>query len=181
MSNDLLAFTIAWNVIFIELLVFCCVLVLLAMLFIWFERKVRRQFFLMNYEYVLKHKKLILYINSKSKSLADTYLMLAVSSFEVGEELDFENYVNKANDEKNQIAVLYWKCYFYFFKQQKENFDTYFYLLKNSEESEWRNKYVRTIEILLKKRNGENLIPEELEVINQTVSKKMKEYVNSAR
>ena len=179
MRNNLLVFTIAWDIIVVEVVIFFTILILLTIVLLWFEKRVHKQFLLMNYEYVLKYKKILLFMNSNSKHIDDTFIMLAVSSFEVGKESDFEYYINKVQGEKCQASVLYWKCCFYFFKEQNEDFYKSFSALKNNEESEQRNKQVSIIEILIKKREGNSLSVHELEIINQTVSKKMKIYVKA--
>ena len=69
-----------------------------------------KQFSSMNYASVLRLKKALLYYHKRSKELWKIYLMLAVSSYEMGNESDFIEYVNMMNGQDAQPAILYWKC-----------------------------------------------------------------------
>ena len=67
-----------------------------------------------------------------------------------------------------------------FFKGQEDTFERYFEELKRVVQQEYNEiniKYVRTLEILVKKRNGEYLTEEDMQQIEKSVSKTIKEYI----
>lgn len=140
-----------------------------------------RQFSLMNYNKVLKHKKALLYTTKKSKKLlSNTYIILAVSSFEIGNDDDFARYINIVKSI-NYTASVYWKCVYTFFREQPDNFEMYFTELKQIAEkdnSEANKVYLQNICTLIKKKNGEVILEEEKSQIQNSSSKTIKQYIN---
>lgn len=140
-----------------------------------------RQFSLMNYNKVLQHKKVLLYTTKKSKKLlSTTCVMLAVSSFEMGHDEDFALYINIVKSI-NYTASVYWKCVYTFFKEQTSYFEMYFAELKQIAEkdnNEANKIYLQNILTLLKKKNGEVILEEEKDLMQKSVSKTIKEYIN---
>lgn len=165
--------------------VFAAVVILLVLLLcigVIVTKRAVKQFSSMNYASVLRLKKALLYFHKRSKELWRIYLMLAVSSYEMGNESDFIEYVNMMNGQDAQPAILYWKCVHMFFKGQDDVFERYFAELKRVVEQDYNDvssQYLRSMEVLVKKRNGEELTEEDMQQIEKSVSKTIKEYIGN--
>ena len=165
-------------------MVLAILLVLLILLWcigIIITKRAAKQFSSMNYARVLRLKKALLYYHKRSKELWRIYLMLAVSSYEMGHESDFIEYINMMSGQEAQSAILYWKCVHMFFKGQDDIFESYFAELKRVVEqncNDVSSQYLRSMEVLVKKRNGEYLTEEDRQQIEKSVSKTIKEYIN---
>ena len=141
-----------------------------------------KHFSLMNYDKVLKHKKSLLYFTKRSKGIlrSTTYTVLAVSSFEMGNDDDFSLYINMVKSI-NYTASVYWKCVYTFFREQPDNFEMYFAELNQIAEkdnSEANKVYLQNICALIKKKNGEVILEEEKSQIQNSSSKTIKQYIN---
>ena len=100
----------------------------------------------------------------------------------MGNESDFIEYVNMMNGQDAQPAILYWKCVHMFFKGQDDVFERYFAELKRVVEQDYNDvssQYLRSMEVLVKKRNGEELTEEDMQQIEKSVSKTIKEYIGN--
>ncbi len=177
--SNLLTVKIGWNEIFIELIVLLVIMFLLTIIYIIFEKKVYKQFSLMNYEYVLKHKKLLLYANKRSNKKYQIFLILAVSSYEIGNSLDFEYYIEQVKCDALSNSVFYWKAYYHFFNGDEVEFLNCLENLKKLEPSDINKSYIQILTLLMKKQKNETISENELLILNQTFSKKIKDYIKS--
>lgn len=172
--------TIRWDTIQIIFAVIFAFVFLFAVLILLVNRYAVKQLTKMNYKNVLKCKRILLAFNFNPKTVWMVHLILAVASYETGNEADFIKYINLMKERKAQPAALYWKAIYMFFKGQEDTFERYFEELKRvvqQEHNEINIKYVRTLEILVKKRNGEYLTEEDMQQIEKSVSKTIKEYI----
>lgn len=175
--------TISWDttaqIIFAA--IFVCVFLFVVLLLL-VNRYAAEQLRKMNYKNVLKCKRILLAFNINPKIVWMVHLMLAVASYETGNEADFIKYINLIKERKAQPAVLYRKAIYMFFKGQDDFFERYFAELKRVVEQDYNEiniQYVRTLEVIVKKRNGEELTEEDMQQIEKSVSKTIKEYINS--
>lgn len=173
--------TIRWDTIQIIFAAIFAFVFLFAVLLLLVNRYAVKQLTKMNYKNVLKCKRILLAFNFNPKTVWMVHLILAVASYETGNEADFIKYINLMKERKAQPAALYWKAIYMFFKGQEDTFERYFEELKRVVQQEYNEiniKYVRTLEILVKKRNGEYLTEEDMQQIEKSVSKTIKEYIN---
>ena len=172
--------TIRWDTIQIIFAAIFAFVFLFAVLLLLVNRYAVKQLTKMNYKNVLKCKRILLAFNFNPKTVWMVHLILAVASYETGNEADFIKYINLMKERKAQPAALYWKAIYMFFKGQEDTFERYFEELKRVVQQEYNEinvKYVRTLEILVKKRNGEYLTEEDMQQIEKSVSKTIKEYI----
>lgn len=172
--------TIRWDTIQIIFAAIFAFVFLFAVLLLLVNRYAVKQLTKMNYKNVLKCKRILLAFNFNLKTVWMVHLILAVASYETGNEADFIKYINLMKERKAQPAALYWKAIYMFFKGQEDTFERYFEELKRVVQQEYNEiniKYVRTLEILVKKRNGEYLTEEDMQQIEKSVSKTIKEYI----
>ena len=172
--------TIRWDTIQIIFAAIFAFVFLFAVLLLLVNRYAAKQLTKMNYKNVLKCKRILLAFNFNPKTVWMVHLILAVASYETGNEADFIKYINLMKERKAQPAALYWKAIYMFFKGQEDTFERYFEELKRVVQQEYNEiniKYVRTLEILVKKRNGEYLTEEDMQQIEKSVSKTIKEYI----
>ncbi|MBP3292104.1 MAG: hypothetical protein J6M26_06680 [Clostridia bacterium] len=172
--------TIRWDTIQIIFAAIFAFVFLFAVLLLLVNRYAVKQLTKMNYKNVLKCKRILLAFNFNPKIVWMVHLILAVASYETGNEADFIKYINLMKERKAQPAALYWKAIYMFFKGQEDTFERYFEELKRVVQQEYNEiniKYVRTLEILVKKRNGEYLTEEDMQQIEKSVSKTIKEYI----
>lgn len=171
--------TIDWNTIFIEFAVLFAIILPLLVMYSIFLKKVYKQFSLMNYDYILKHKKLILFPSSpkKSKGVGLSYILVAVSSYETGNSSDFEYYIDKVKCKKLDNSVTYWKAYYHFFNGNETEFLNCLDNLKQMESSDLNKTYIEILTLLVKKQKNEPITENELLVLNKTFSKKIKDYI----
>lgn len=172
--------TIRWDTIQIIFAAIFAFVFLFAVLLLLVNRYAVKQLTKMNYKNVLKCKRILLAFNINPKTVWTVHLILAVASYETGNEADFIKYINLMKERKAQPAALYWKAIYMFFKGQEDTFERYFEELKRVVQQEYNEiniKYVRTLEILVKKRNGEELTEEDMQQIEKSVSKTIKEYI----
>lgn len=172
--------TIRWDTIQIIFAAIFAFVFLFAVLLLLVNRYAVKQLTKMNYKNVLKCKRILLAFNFNPKTVWMVHLILAVASYETGNEADFIKYINLMKERKAQPAALYWKAIYMFFKGQEDTFERYFEELKRVVQQEYNEiniKYVRTLEILVKKRNGEELTEEDMQQIEKSVSKTIKEYI----
>lgn len=172
--------TIHWDTIqIIFAAIFACVF-LFAVLLLLVNRYAVKQLTKMNYKNVLKCKRILLAFNFNPKTVWMVHLILAVASYETGNEADFIKYIKLMKERKAQPAALCWKAIYMFFKGKEDTFERYFEELKRVVQQEYNEiniQYVRTLEILVKKRNGEYLTEEDMQQIEKSVSKTIKEYI----
>ena len=173
---------IHWDVIAIIFAVVFVAILIGSLVGILIIKNAFKHFSLMNYDKVLKHKKSLLHFSKRLKEIprSNTYIILAVSSFEMGNDDDFARYINMVKSI-NYTASVYWKCVYTFFKEQTSNFEMYFAELKQIAEkdnSEANKIYLQNILTLLKKKNGEDILEEEKQQIQNSSSKTIKQYIN---
>ena len=172
--------TIRWDTIQIIFAAIFAFVFLFAVLLLLVNRYAAKQLTKMNYKNVLKCKRILLAFNFNPKTVWMVHLILAVASYETGNEADFIKYINLMKERKAQPAALYRKAIYMFFKGQDDFFERYFAELKRVVQEDYNEnniQYVRTLEILVKKRNGEELTEEDMQQIEKSVSKTIKEYI----
>jgi radical SAM protein with 4Fe4S-binding SPASM domain len=126
--------TISWDtttqIIFAA--IFVCVFLFVVILLL-VNRYAAEQLRKMNYKNVLKCRRILLAFNINPKIVWMVHLMLAVASYETGNEADFIKYINLIKERKAQPAVLYRKAIYMFFKGQDDFFERYFVSYKAAE------------------------------------------------
>ena len=173
-SNEWIFPTVIWLAVILSAFI-------LRIIITGLTRQAIKQFKLMNYSAVLKHKKAITKLNKfPTRVFNDVCAMVAVSSFELGNDDDFAHYINLI-DDTNYSVKIYWKCVYAFFREQTSNYEMYYAELKQIAEashSETDKRYLQMIEILRKKKNGVVILEEEKGLLQKSVSKTIKEYIN---
>ena len=173
-SNEWIFPTVIWLAVILSAFI-------LRIIITGLTRQAIKQFKLMNYSAVLKHKQAITKLNKfPTKVFNSVCAMVAVSSFELGNDDDFAHYINLIKDT-NCSAKAYWKCVYMFFREQPDNFEMYFTELNQIAEkdnSEANKVYLQNICTLIKKKNGEVILGEEKSQIQNSLSKTIKEYIN---
>ena len=173
-SNDWIFPTAIWSAVILSAFILRIIITVLT-------RQAIKQFKLMNYSAVLKHKKAITKLNKfPTRVFNAVCTMVAVSSFEMGNDDDFSLYINMVKSI-NYTASVYWKCVYTFFREQPDNFEMYFAELNQIAEkdnSEADKIYLQNICTLIKKKNGEVILEEEKSQIQNSSSKTIKQYIN---
>lgn len=176
---NLLKVRIGWKSIFIEFIIVFVIFIIGSILTRIFLRKVFKQYNLMNYEYVLKRKKFLPLLWKRTLVVNIEYIMLAVCSYETGNSSDFEYYIEKVNHKKLTNTVWYWKGYYNFFNGNETEFLNCLEHLKDTESPETNDTYIKILTLLMKKKKNEPISEDELQILSQTVSKKIKDYIQS--
>jgi hypothetical protein len=135
--------------------------------------KIVKEYSLMNYKYVLKFKKILLFVyrHPYKKSFSIYRIILAVSNFELGNEKEFWELLAGVDTQKR----LFWECYYYFFKENFDEFNNKLQEFKNNISDKEIHK-LRILEILMKKKNNIVLLEDDYKLINNT-TKLIKEYI----
>ena len=102
--------TIRWDTIQIIFAAIFAFVFLFAVLLLLVNRYAVKQLTKMNYKNVLKCKRILLAFNFNPKTVWMVHLILAVASYETGNEADFIKYINLMKERKAQPAALY--CHF---------------------------------------------------------------------
>ena len=175
---NLLSVTIDWKAIGIEFAILVALIIIRSIILTVKIRRIYKQYHLFNYNYVLDHKKLLIHMAThRTRTAGIICVMLAVSSYELGNSSDFEHYMGMIKCKKMQSVILYWQAYYNFFNGNEAEFLSCYEKLKQMPPSDENNLYIEMLTLLLKKQKNEPISENELSVLSQTSSRKMVNYI----